>query len=101
MAVDLRAIENLLTARIGLDPKSVGPQMISRAVRHRMRELKLEDTAGYIAQVSQNGTELAELIDEVVVAESWFFRDARPFEWLRITLEPTGSRLQLAQPCGS
>ena len=27
--------------------------------------------------------ELQELIEEVVVPESWFFRDERPFQWLR------------------
>ena len=27
--------------------------------------------------------ELQALIEEVVVPESWFFRDERPFQWLR------------------
>ena len=29
--------------------------------------------------VRQSDAELQELIEEVVVAESWFFRDERPF----------------------
>ena len=83
MEAELRAIEELLKAEIGLDPTSVGPQLIQRAVRQRMRDLKHNDPAAYVREVSQSATELEELIEEVIVAESWFFRDESPFEWLR------------------
>jgi chemotaxis protein methyltransferase WspC len=77
------AIEELLKKEIGLDPTSVGPQLILRAVRERMRHLKLSDLAAYERAVENSAEELQELVEEVVVAESWFFRDERPFEWLR------------------
>ena len=48
-----------------------------------MRDLKLDDLEAYERRVRQSEAELQELIEEVVVAESWFFRDERPFEWLR------------------
>ena len=83
MAGELRSLEELLRDEIGLDPASVGPQLILRAVRQRMTDLKLNDLAAYERQVRQSATELQELIEEVIVAESWFFRDERPFEWLR------------------
>ena len=37
----------------------------------------------YERLVSQSETELQALIEEVVVSESWFFRDERPFQWFR------------------
>ena len=83
MAGELQSIEDLLKDKIGLDPASVGPQLILRAVRHRMTDLKLNDLAAYERLVRQKATELDELIEEVIVAESWFFRDERPFKWLR------------------
>jgi chemotaxis protein methyltransferase WspC len=83
MAGELRGLEELLKHEIGLDPTSVGPQLILRAVKQRMRDLKLDDLALYERRVGQRAEELQELIEEVVVAESWFFRDERPFEWLR------------------
>jgi chemotaxis protein methyltransferase WspC len=83
MAGELRAIEELLRDEIGLDPASVGPQLVLRAARQRMTDLKLNDLAAYERQVRQSATELQELIEEVIVAESWFFRDERPFGWLR------------------
>ncbi len=77
------AIEELLKNEIGLDPTSVGPQLILRAVGERMRHLKLSDLAAYEHVIKNSAKELQELIEEVVVAESWFFRDEHPFEWLR------------------
>ncbi len=77
------SIEELLKKEIGLDPTSVGPQLILRAVRERMRQMKLSDLAAYERAVENSAEELQELVEEVVVAESWFFRDERPFEWLR------------------
>ena len=83
MAGEMRVLEELLISRIGLDPTSVGSQLILRAVKQRMRDLKLDDLKAYERRVRQSDPELQELIEELVVAESWFFRDERPFEWLR------------------
>ena len=48
-----------------------------------MRDLKLDSLGVYERCVRQSESEIQELIEEVAVAESWFFRDKRPFEWLR------------------
>ena len=48
-----------------------------------MTELGLDDLGEYERRLSQSELELQELIEEVVVPESWFFRDERPFQWLR------------------
>ena len=47
-----------------------------------MEELGLDDLGEYERRLSQSELELQELIEEVVVPESWFFRDERPFHWL-------------------
>ena len=83
MSAELRGIEGLLATRIGLDPIAVGSPLILRAARRRMKELGLDDLGEYERRLSQSELELQELIEEVVVPESWFFRDARPFHWLR------------------
>jgi chemotaxis protein methyltransferase WspC len=81
MTAKLSRIEHLLADRIGLDPVSVGPQLILRAVRQRMQELALDDVVAYERRVRQSESELQALIEEVVVSESWFFRDERPYQW--------------------
>ncbi len=83
MAGELRALEELLQDAIGLDPTSVGAQLILRGAKQRMRDLNLVNLAEYERRVRESTVELQELIEEVVVAESWFFRDERPFAWLQ------------------
>jgi chemotaxis protein methyltransferase WspC len=83
MAAELSEIEAMLASKIGLDPVSVGSPLILRAARQRMKELELVDMAAYERWVRQSESELQALIEEVVVSESWFFRDERPFQWFR------------------
>src|SRR5580658_9855033 len=82
MTIDQREIEGLLARRIGLDPTTVGPHLVLRAARRRMSELGLDDLGVYASRLGQSEPELQALIEEVVVPESWFFRDERPFLWL-------------------
>jgi chemotaxis protein methyltransferase WspC len=82
MTNDQIEIEGLLARRIGLDPVTVGPRMVLRAARRRMAELGLDDLGVYASRLGQSEPELQALIEEVVVPESWFFRDERPFGWL-------------------
>jgi chemotaxis protein methyltransferase WspC len=76
-------IEGLLASRIGLDPVSVGQKQIKRAVQQRMQQLGLDDVGTYERLVRESESELQALIEEVVVSESWFFRDDRPFKYFR------------------
>jgi chemotaxis protein methyltransferase WspC len=82
MTNDQREIEELLTRRIGLDPVSMGPHLIVGAARRRMAELGIVDLGDYAAHVLDSEAEQQALIEEVVVPESWFFRDEQPFRWL-------------------
>jgi chemotaxis protein methyltransferase WspC len=82
MTEDQTEIECLLAGRIGLDPVAVGPHLIGRAARRRMTDLGLDDLGAYASRLGQSEAELQALIEEVVIPESWFFRDERPFRWL-------------------
>jgi chemotaxis protein methyltransferase WspC len=79
MAGQLDRIENILRHRIGLDPAAIGATMIRRAVELRMNELGLADLETYSFLIRDSQSELQALIEEVVVPESWFFRDEKPF----------------------
>jgi chemotaxis protein methyltransferase WspC len=105
-----RTAETLLAERIGLDPQTVGAGAIARAVDARMSALQLDDRDAYLRQLSSSDLEQQELIEEVVVPESWFFRDERPFAALRSFVaagrwatdtSPRGAALRvLSIPCG-
>ncbi len=77
-------VEELLRARIGLDPAVTGTGLIDRAVRTRMRALGLteQDSAHYLTRLNGSRAELELLIEEVVIPETWFFRDSQPFTLL-------------------
>ncbi len=76
-------VERLLAERIGLDVASVGDGLIERGVRRRVEALGLAGWAEYERALPGSGKELQALIEEIVIPESWFFRDDRPFAVLR------------------
>lgn len=101
-----RPVVALLTERIGLDPNSVGPSLIARGLDARKSALGLRDDQEYAQVLHSSGDEFQALIEEVVVPESWFFRDDHPFRFLqdfvraRWLLDPTRPPLRvLSLPC--
>ena len=71
--------ENLLKVSIGLNAASIGPSAIERAVQERLAACNLGDRQAYWESLGVSDTELQELIDAVVVPETWFFRDSESF----------------------
>src|SRR5262245_14859964 len=76
------AIVALLRHSIGLNPEAIGPEVIARAVRHRMVQCSASDLQTYLERIQDSQQELHALIEAVVVPETWFFRDQMPFAYL-------------------
>ena len=76
------AAENLLARWIGLDPDTVGSASIARAVRARMEALGVDDPAAVVERAGSDTAERDQLVEEVVVGESWFFRDPQVFTFV-------------------
>jgi chemotaxis protein methyltransferase WspC len=101
------AVEELLRSRIGLDPDAAGRGLIARAARARMRALGLDpgETERYRRLLERSEPEFQALVDEVVVPESWFFRDSVPFELLAdraralVASDPGRAFRALSMPC--
>jgi chemotaxis protein methyltransferase WspC len=75
----MKRVEQLLRREIGLDPASVGPALIEHAVRQRMKELGLAKIAAYLRLLHSSKDEWKQLVESVVITETWFFRDDAPF----------------------
>jgi chemotaxis protein methyltransferase WspC len=73
-------IEQLLRGRIGLDSATIGASSIQRIVRLRMKALGVGDVRAYEGLLNQSGAEWTELLETIVVKETWFFRDGEPFD---------------------
>lgn len=87
-------IEKLLKETMGLNAASIGETAIARAVQQRMRELSLEHAHEYLLRARSSSLELQQLINLVIIPETWFFRDRQPFvaladyvrnNWMRTT----------------
>jgi chemotaxis protein methyltransferase WspC len=72
-------IDKLLRDKLGLELTSVGKTAIKSAVKARMRVLHVDDIASYAKALESSAQELNELVEEVVIPETWFFRNTHPF----------------------
>lgn len=100
--------ESLLKRAIGLDAASIGAASIKRSIQARAAACKVNDLQSYWGIVNASPSELQELVEAVIVPETWFFRDREAFEalthiaqgaWLRAHPQETLRLLSL--PCSS
>lgn len=82
MTDDAHEIEVLLNRGIGLDVQSVGSSMVGLAIRMRMKKRSIKDVADYTKLVADSEAEFQALVEEIVVPETWFFRDREAFALL-------------------
>jgi chemotaxis protein methyltransferase WspC len=101
-------LAGLLQRTIGLDAASIGTSAVERAVQTRLGVCKLANANLYWELASSSEAELQKLVEEVVVPETWFFRDREAFavltqfaleEWSQERTE--GPRRLLSVPCST
>ena len=73
---------SLLKASIGLDAASIGGSAVERAVLARVSACGVDGPDAYWQRVCASPVELQQLIEAVVVPETWFFRDRQAFSTL-------------------
>lgn len=99
------AIEAVLRDCIGLDPTTIGSAAVARAARTRMAAADDPDLLAYAARVQRDPAERERLVEDVVVGESWFFRDRQVFDFvtdlavMRAGLPDRGPLRVLCAPC--
>lgn len=98
-------IEARLERVLGLNVSSIGRSAVEAAVEARLRALRL-GIASYAARLDADLAELGLLVDEIVVPETWFFRDGAPFRALarmatRQLADPRGRFSVLSLACST
>ena len=99
-------IESILQEKMGVAASILGSNEMARSIEKRRLACKLPDLQTYLQKLQTSAQELDELIELVIVPETWFFRDTKPFiflenyiksEW---TLNKSKSSLRLLSiPC--
>jgi chemotaxis protein methyltransferase WspC len=105
--MNVEAAVNLLREWIGLDAATIGTPALARAIRGRMDARGITDPEAYAAAVRSDAAERDRLVEDVIVAESWFFRDRQVFDFVAdvaVTRAPLPGRSPvriLCAPCAS
>lgn len=104
----LDGFQQWLKDTMGLDASTIGPTLVERAVQRRMSACGRAGLSDYWQSLRDSRQEQQELIEAVVVPETWFFRDAQAFATLARHFDPLwavthpGERLRLLSlPCSS
>jgi chemotaxis protein methyltransferase WspC len=104
----VKRIEQLLSREIGLMARSIGSGAIEAAVRGRMASCRLATVDEYLERLEQNASERSALVEDIVVSETWFFRDESVFEDLAAfasgpwrKANPEGILRVLCVPCAT
>ena len=80
--MNLAPIEQILREEIGLDAHSIGRGAVERVLRRRLDPQAREDAEACARRLRREPALLRQVIEDLVVPETWFFRDGRPFEVL-------------------
>jgi len=80
--VSQAAIEALLQQKIGLNAKTIGSRNIAKSINLRMLNCSISNLTSYLKLLQTSTKELEALIEDIVVPETWFFRDRKPFDFL-------------------
>ncbi|HWJ76139.1 MAG TPA: CheR family methyltransferase [Kaistia sp.] len=98
-------IERLLRDTIGMNAASVSSSVIEFALKQRMAATQIAEPATYWRLVTESRQELQELINAVVIPETWFFRDREAFaamvRHLRANRRPGQPIRILSLPCST
>jgi chemotaxis protein methyltransferase WspC len=79
----VKRIESLLNREIGLNARSIGSSAVEAAVKTRVRARGALEISEYLALLETDPSERSALVEEIVVSETWFFRDEEVFKALR------------------
>jgi chemotaxis protein methyltransferase WspC len=106
--MSLAPVIDLLRQKIGLDPDSLGPTTLPRAVAARMQALGLAAPAAYASRLVTDEQEFQALLGHLAVPESWFFRGGEVFGHLArqaaevVRLRGGGKKFRaLSVPCST
>ena len=104
----MQRIEQRLRQGMGLDAETIGSSSLQRIVRLRMKAAGAATVEDYERMLNTSATEWNQLVEAVVITETWFFRDRQAFSALANMVlldglpgKPGGQVRILSLPCSS
>lgn len=91
-----------LLANAGLDPALVNEHQLASALRRRIASSLKVDARAYVSVLTTDLGEQQAFLEALLVRESWFFRDGRPFSLVRAHGVKSATPLRvLSAPCAN
>jgi chemotaxis protein methyltransferase WspC len=81
-SIAFQQIVQILQQAIGLAPNCLSDRALTQVIQQRQVACSLPDFAAYRLHLSGSAIELKQLVEAIVVSETWFFRDYQPFMYL-------------------
>ena len=78
-----QGIEQLLSQKMGFDSGKIGSRQLIKAVTVRQKACGLENLSDYIKLLGSSAQEFQELVEQIVIPETWFFRHRHAFACLQ------------------
>lgn len=101
-------IERFLSDTFGFDPELIGRRHISDAVKVRIKMVMTTDEDKYLEILKSDSEELDRFVEQIVVPETWFFRDRESFNFLKKNIDESWRTLHsgktlriLSVPCST
>ncbi|HEY6559036.1 MAG TPA: CheR family methyltransferase [Polyangiaceae bacterium] len=104
----MKRIEAVLSREIGLSARSIGTSAVEGAIKSRMAACGISELGDYATRLQKDNLERRALVEEIVVSETWFFRDEDMFRTLTRHVSgpwrlhhPTDKLRVLSIPCAT
>lgn len=104
----MSAIEQRLRETVGLDPESLGATSLARLIRLRMKRQGVGSIGDYDRLLEVSPAAWTDLLEAVLVAETWFFRDREAIDALTrlvrdswLPSHTSGTLRLLSLPCST
>ena len=76
-------IAQLIERRIGVNIDSIGEANFQKIIREKMKGLGINELKTYYTRLDQYTLDFQQLVEEIIVPETWFFRNPTSLEFLQ------------------
>lgn len=76
------ALRELLATKLGLDAEVLGPSFLDSLAQWCREQRPAGGVGQFVKEAQEGGEAWLQLVEHVVVSETWFFRDSDPFDYI-------------------
>jgi len=95
---DYNEILLFISSEIGLNPDSIGLMSIARGISNSMKNSGIANPVEFTAKIKTDKLLFKELIEEIKVPETWFFRDVECYNYIKNHINTNRKNISQTNP---